>query len=49
MVDIERMLRQAVLDDVVYCPHCEHGYLEPDYKRCPNCKKTNPLREGGLI
>ena len=32
-----------------YCPYCEHGYLEPDYDKCPNCEKSNPLREGGCI
>ncbi|MFW9879481.1 MAG: hypothetical protein ACFFG0_40915 [Candidatus Thorarchaeota archaeon] len=48
MVNIERMVRQAVLDHVVYCPNCKHGYLKPDYGTCPECHKPNPLREGDL-
>ena len=49
MVNIGEILRQAVDDGVVYCPFCENGYLEPDYNKCPNCEKSNPLREGGFI
>ena len=49
MVNIKEMLRQAVEESAVYCPYCEHGYLESDYEKCPECKKTNPLRERGYI
>jgi len=49
MVNIEEMLVNAVSDGVVYCPFCEHGYLEPDYDKCPQCTKENPLRKGGFI
>lgn len=49
MVNIEEMLEQALFDSVVYCPYCECGNLEPDYDKCPECQKANPLRMGGFI
>lgn len=49
MVNIEQMLKKAVFDDVIYCPYCEYGLLEPDYERCPECHRPNPLRQQGLI
>jgi len=49
MVNIEEMLEDAVFSGVVYCPFCEHGHLEADYDKCPECNKENPLRRGGYI
>ncbi|MBA7525885.1 hypothetical protein ES705_18044 [subsurface metagenome] len=49
MADIEKILEQALFDGVVYWSYCEHGYLEPDYDKCPSCQKPNPLRMGGYI
>jgi hypothetical protein len=43
------LLRTAVVDDVIYCLYCEYPNLEPDYDRCPECHKKNPLKEMGLI
>ena len=49
MGKLENMLKQAVIDDVVYCPYCDYGLLELDYDNCPNCHKSNPLKKAGLI
>ena len=49
MVNIDEMLRQAVLDSVVYCPYCESGPLESDYEKCNECHKKNPLKVYGMI
>jgi len=43
------MVRCAVMDDYLYCPYCGYGDIEPDYDKCPDCHRANPIRERGLI
>jgi hypothetical protein len=46
--DIERILRHAVIDDVIYCDNCG-AMLEADIDKCYSCGWINPLRELGFI
>lgn len=48
MVNIDRMLEEALFDGVVSCPNCESS-IEPDIDVCPHCDKKNPLRKMGYI
>ncbi|MBN1216789.1 MAG: hypothetical protein JXA99_15280 [Candidatus Lokiarchaeota archaeon] len=47
--EIEAMMERAIMDEIILCPYCEYGDLEPDYERCPECSKKNPLKTLGLI
>lgn len=49
MVNIDRLLRQAIFDDMLYCPCCDYRLLEPDYRKCSQCYRINPLKEKNLI
>ena len=44
-----KLLQKAVFDSVIYCAYCEYTPLEADYDHCPECKKSNPLKEAGMI
>ena len=48
LTNAEKMLKRAVYDSVVNCPHCERR-LEPDYDICPECHKKNPMKKFGFI
>jgi len=45
--EIEKLLEQAAIDGIIYCPKCGNS-LEPDAEKC-QCGWINPLRECGLI
>ena len=46
---ILELLKVAVFDGDMYCLHCGYASLEPDYDKCPSCRKPNPLKERGMI
>ena len=47
--DIERALLKAVFDSIIDCAYCGYTPLEADYDLCPECHKSNPLKQLGLI
>jgi len=47
--EIEEMMERVVMDEIISCPYCEYGDLEPDYELCPECSRRNPLEALGLI
>lgn len=46
---LHTMLKSAVEKGMVKCPYCYYKWLEPDYERCPKCKKRNPMITMGCI
>lgn len=47
MTQLEKLLKQAVEDDIITCPKCGNS-LEPDAEKCI-CGWKNILIEGGYI
>jgi DNA-directed RNA polymerase subunit RPC12/RpoP len=43
------MLKRAAMDSYLFCPYCDYGDIEPDYDKCPECHRKNPLKERGMI
>ena len=46
--ELEKLLKSASYDGVIYCPKCETS-LEPDVEKCGECGWVNRLRAEGFI